>query len=290
MPKLRYDGPRLFVESINIARPKKSKIADSDMRLSPDSPELSTIKEASDEQEQSGLMSYFWNPLNKLGQIFGMAKKDQEIFKGTYDEQGRKQGYGKLYYKNKVKQYKGQFKDGLADGVGKFFYENGVMQYEGNWCKGKKHEYGIYYRKNGTRIYKGFIINDKQQGQGTSYCDVGVKRYKGEFSNGVQSGYGIEYDQDSKVAYEGCVENGDRCGEGNLFFLAKIELGVLYFGDGTKNYAGLFEKDQPHGVGKRYYQDPQGKEMVLYHGKFFNGSTHGEGVLFHENGLKRYEG
>jgi hypothetical protein len=72
--------------------------------------------------------------------------------------------------------------------------------------------------------------------------------------------------------------------------VAKIELGVLYFGDGTKNYAGLFEKDQPHGVGKRYYQDPQGKEMVLYHGKFFNGSTHGEGVLFHENGLKRYEG
>lgn len=30
--------------------------------------------------------------------------------------------------------------------------------------------------------------------------------------------------------------------------------------------------------------------MVLYHGEFYGGFTHGQGVLFHENGVKRYEG
>ena len=212
-----------------MAVPKK--IADSEMRISPDSPSLSTIKEATDQQEQSGLMSYFWSPLNKLGQIFGMTKKEEEIYKGTYDEQGLKQGYGKLYYKNKVKQYKGQFKDGLADGVGKSFWENGVLQYEGNWCKGKKNEYGICYRKDGTKLYKGFILSDKQEGQGTTYGDSGVKRYRGDFSGGVASGFGIEYDEESKVAYKGCVENGDRCGEGNFFllniFFTKVHIAKL---------------------------------------------------------------
>ena len=77
----------------------------------------------------------------------------------------KKNGEGKLCFKNDEKIYEGDFVDNKFQGIGKYIDEDGDY-YEGEWLNDKKHGKGKEYYKNGDIKYEGEFIDDKYQG----YC------------------------------------------------------------------------------------------------------------------------
>lgn len=207
-------------------------------------------------------------------------------------------GKGRLFNSEGELIYIGEFKNNLYDGYGK---------------KREKitsvHETDI----SGTYqwVYEGYFKDGVPNGNGSEYrydekydfekgkdC-LPYLRYEGEFVEGKYCGTGILYDITTK--YEGVFFDGKYNGYGKLWERVSDS-------KQTYKYEGVFVDGKMNGAVKKYnadasiYCDGVYKDDSFISGSIFyengnimykggwNGSYHGNGILYWDNSKKRYDG
>ena len=152
------------------------------------------------------------------------------------------------------------------------------VMYEGGWVHGTRHGWGreTVVDETGARIirYEGEFSTGKRHGTGTVFTDAGVRQFMGDLVGGRAHGHGCAYHADGvTLAYVGEHHVGRRHG-----------VGSSYHADGSKDYAGHWRDDFPHGVGVSW-----SRKASTFTGTFRQGERHG---LFSEHAANgdRYEG
>ncbi len=130
---------------------------------------------------------YIGNFNNGLKEGNGSEETNKIIYEGNF-KTDKKNGFGKLYYKEINEHYEGQFSNDNITGIGKYFWSNGEI-YEGTLVNGKMNGKGIYTWPDGGR-YEGDYINNIKEGNGIFFWANG-KKFEGPFKNGKPNGEGI---------------------------------------------------------------------------------------------------
>ena len=114
---------------------------------------------------------------------------------------------------NDLYEYEGGFKKGKKNGKGKIIYKDTGDWYEGNFLNNNFNGEGHYYWKKNGYEYKGNYINGVIEGNGVyKYGDKAI--YKGYFKNGVKEGKGEWITKNNKII--GNFENDLPHGRGFL--------------------------------------------------------------------------
>lgn len=173
---------------------------------------------------------------------------------------------GKIYDGNEIKKivckegiyrYHGYLINGKLNGKGMHYYKNKDIKYMGDLVDGMAHGYGVKYSKQGFIEYKGEFRNNYFHGFGRKYDNFGIK-YEGNFDSGDFEGYGKLYHQVGTLAYKGDFENGKCNGQGEYYDVK-----------GNMKYKGEFCDNMFHGYGE--YYDGNNVLEGLFRNDTFNG-------------------
>lgn len=224
-------------------------------------------------------------------------------YEGNFVE-GKKEGFGKITYKNKD-TYTGEFKADQYHGQGTINYfekkesfkgefENNVFRkglytyssgdtYEGEWKGSVRNGKGKYTWANGN-VYEGDFINNERTGIGKYTWKSTGDIFEGDWKAGMRAGHGKSTSKNGDV-YEGDWFDDKRNGHGKLTLVS----GAIYEGnwkDNKKNGAGkqsftdgrIYEgewKDNEHsGFGKLTWRNGD-----FYEGEWKDSKFHGQGTF-----------
>ena len=240
---------------------------------------------------------YVFNSKNKYLETFErpglLFKKDKTKYKGSWNFQGRKEGFG-IYYDSNGNKYIGEWKDDKFDGKGRLFSINGDC-YDGDFHSGQIEGMGMFISTKGGYNYLGEFKNNKFHGKGKLIYDDNTT-YEGNFSDGYMVGEGNLLFRDGSY-YKGNFEKNKFEGKGKF-----------YFHDGRK-YNGDWKNNNMHGIGIFSWDDDtkyngeyrnnvrEGNGVYsfganLYDGHWINNMPHGEGTLLNDGlrivGVFRY--
>ena len=208
-----------------------------------------------------------------------------EIYKGSWDSNKKRQGFGISI---------------SADGN---------TLYKGNWESDKIGDFGLFLEKNGN-YYLGQIKEGKFEGKGELNIK-GISKYNGEFKNDLPEGKGIFEDYENNYKYDGDWSLGKKNGRGVLEFadgtkyegdfkndlydgngIIKFNNGNVYEGEFVegnikgkgkfvwndgKKYDGDYEDFMKNGFGKFFW-----KEKKYYEGQWLNNKQHGQGKIVND--------
>jgi len=189
-------------------------------------------------------------------------KSNNNIYDGSWNENLRLDGYGKMYMKNA---------DVLAEGI----WENGV------------YKNGRVFLPNGDR-YEGEIYNSNFNGKGKLIMTDGSE-YNGDFFDGKKNGKGIMIFPDKSI-YKGEFKNNFLNGKGELiwnngikyegeFLNSKISgEGKIVNENGNSYYVGEFLDNKFHGKGKYVFNNGD-----VYEGEYKFGKKNGMGKYYNNN-------
>ena len=171
-----------------------------------------------------------------------------------------KQGIGKSFYENGIKEYSGHWKINKYDGSGTLYFDNGNVKYSGQFENNKFHGFGVKYDFCENLMCMGhwsdgklerINLTDEQQLKGYQSIDYGdAEIYIGEVSNNVGFGYGELYDK---------------------------ETGFRYF-------EGSYKADRSEGLCKYFHENQNDHQTVCNIGYKANGKWHGIVYKYFENG------
>ena len=190
------------------------------------------------------------------------------IYKGNWNENIQKHGYGE-YYIEKEKKF-----------------------IEGIWYNDRITYGRIFYSNND--LYEGFIDNFLPNGKGIIIFSSGNK-YKGDFKEGKREGTG-KYIFSDKTIYNGKFKNNKFDGKGILEWTNNIKYegefsegylnneGKLADNEGEK-YEGNFKNNCFEGKGKYTFEDGS-----TYEGSFSSNYRFGKGVFIKSNDEFMFEG
>jgi hypothetical protein len=134
---------------------------------------------------------------------------DLGVYKGTYNEEGLKHGYGVCLYPN-GDVYIGQYDNGRKQGKGAYIYKvkkNSIKAfYCGEWNNNMKEGKGYMLYPNGNR-YMGYWKNNLMHGK-AKVTYINGDSYIGEFKNGVKSGAGEYTFAKDRSKYIGDFDQG----------------------------------------------------------------------------------
>jgi hypothetical protein len=213
---------------------------------------------------------------------------DSTIYKGYYNKDWQREGYGVLYMID-GSVYEGCFKANIMEGRGRLLNVEGFY-YEGDFLENKANGFGKFVSLDGIS-YVGYWKNEKQNGFGEELYPDGSK-YEGNFENGKKSGKG-KFIWTDGPQYEGDFYNNDihgygsyRWKDGRLYQGTwahnKMEGNGLFVWPDKKKYMGSYRNDNKHGYGVFIW--PDGKK---YEGLWLNGKQHGYGI-YYNNGMSQY--
>ena len=189
-----------------------------------------------------------FSPINKNiihDQILKNTEKN-EIYYGDTNEEGQKNGFGKLISPDI--QRIGAWRDDKFYGWGREVRNDGKI-YEGRFINGDLNGKGIY--KDGAELYIGEFINYNKHGKGEIFTSS--YHYVGNFNNNNMDGKGrIEIYNEG--VYEGNFNGGEIDG-----------IGIFKYKSG-EFYEGTLKKGKMEGEGKLTL--PNGK---ILEGKFVDG-------------------
>lgn len=213
----------------------------------------------------------------------GILETNNEYYEGSFLN-GKRNGYGRLEYKNKNEIYEGDFLNGEREGKGVLYNTDGVEIYSGEWHSdlpnglgvmtdsdgnkfdgefenGKIREIGIKTNASGA-ITKGYWQTaDFPEGENCLYIGTDGRKYSGDIACGKFDGYGSYTDEEGTV-YDGSFSENQRTG-----------VGQQLYEDGS-SYTGQFFANQRNGIGSFEFSNG-----YKYEGGFLNGSFYGTGYL-----------
>ena len=138
--------------------------------------------------------------MNSYGEKYSL---NQVHYKGRFNNQNQKDGYGEEI--SKAYNYNGNFYQDKKNGEGKIIYKNSNEIYEGNFINNALTGKGVYTWGNGD-YYTGDFINGKMHGNGEYIWPEGGK-YAGEYINNIKEGKGIFHWTNGRI-YEGNFSKG----------------------------------------------------------------------------------
>ena len=116
-----------------------------------------------------------------------LFKTDKSIYKGSWNFQGKKEGFG-IFFDSKGNKYTGEWKEDKFDGKGRLISINGDC-YDGDFKSGQIEGHGMFISKIGGYNYLGDFKNNKFHGKGKLIYDDNTT-YEGNFSRGYMVGEG----------------------------------------------------------------------------------------------------
>ena len=219
--------------------------------------------------------------------------KDNTIYKGSWNFQGKKEGFG-IYYDADGNKYIGEQKEDKFDGKGRLLSINGDG-FEGDFKEGVIEGKGMFISTKGSYNYIGEFKNNKFHGKGKLIFDDNTT-YEGSFSKGYMEGEGNLLFRDGSY-YKGTFSQNTFHGKGKFYF----HDGRYYNGDwknNTMDGIGKFSWDEDTKYNGEYRNNIREGNGVysfganLYDGHWVNGIPHGDGTLLNDGlrivGLFRY--
>ena len=185
-----------------------------------------------------------------------LFKNNNAIYKGMWNKNGEKEGFG-IFIDKEGNKYTGGWKDDKFNGYGRLVSKNGDY-YEGEWLNGVIEGNGKFYNKKEEYTYIGNFKNNKFDGKGKIAYNNKIV-YEGHFENGYKEGKGKLMFEDGSY-YEGQFEN-------NNYFEGKFK-----FKDG-RHYNGEWDNNNMEGEGKFTWD-----KNVYYKGEYKNNMRNGKGV------------
>ena len=147
--------------------------------------------------------TWFGNILSPMPHGKGVKKnlsskfKSYSIANGFWIEASQNGKGSRTYFKdknftNKLKEYKGSFKNNEYHGFGTLidYLKNNKFKYIGNWKNGKMHGYGKSIDYEQGRTYEGDFKNNTMAGLGMM-IDSNGDSFEGKFKDGYKHGLGI---------------------------------------------------------------------------------------------------
>lgn len=213
-----------------------------------------------------------------------MTYPSGEQYAGQW-KNGKRNGFGTIYYPNGKTKFAGEFKNDEINGIGTEYSLIGSIIAEGTWVDGKFVSPSQSQQNSDTNTEltsnlpacQGFDVYRWNNCFGTSTYASG-DRYIGEWKNGAFNGQGTYYFQADNERkgdkYVGEFKDGKRDGQGSYYVLANNKF------KGTK-YIGGFKENLLHGVGT--FTTNNGES---YLGEYKLGERDGRGTLTFVNGEK----
>ena len=207
-------------------------------------------------------------------------KSDNSIYKGSWNVNGQKEGFG-IFLDSKGNKYVGYWKNDKFNGKGRLLSVKGDY-FEGFFKDGIIDGQGMFYSKNIGYKYLGDFKNNKCHGNGKMIYENKMT-YEGAFVEGYKDGQGKLTFSDG-VYYEGDFKKNNFDGKGKFIF----NDGRNYNGDWKNNAMdgrGIFSwenGDKYNGEYKNNVKEGNGVYSYgcnLYDGNWVNNRPHGEGTL-----------
>ena len=226
-------------ESFRSVGMKSNKLQDKLQELEP--PQFNTIRDLDNDQ----VKGYF------------LLKKKMFTYQGQKDLDGKKTGFGRIFWEDSSK-LKGYFTNSKLNGI-VYFCNNGndISTFYGEYKDNIPQGYGIYSRKGYSLEGKEWNKNNLN-GIGVAIWEDG-ELYEGEFKNSVKEGFGL-YRWIDGTSYIGQFKKNKISGIGKMSFSngnsyeGEFEEGFLsgwgkFVWDDGKYYIGNYMKDKKHGFG-----------------------------------------
>jgi antitoxin component YwqK of YwqJK toxin-antitoxin module len=107
-------------------------------------------------------------------------------FVGSFDENNKKTGYWKCYYKNGTLQSNEYFLDGKRNGESIYYWRgSGNISAIGNYVDNREEDKWVYYHNNGFIESEGEYLCGKREGLWSYYWSDGTIRNKVNYKNGL---------------------------------------------------------------------------------------------------------
>jgi hypothetical protein len=226
------------------------------------------------EYEENGKELFYHGEYNQQGQKDGIGKmvikenKQKKYYQGVWRNGDLNEGY--IYYEN-GSEYKGEIKNYMRDGKGHFKTKNDNEIYNGDWKEDNKEGEGELIFKDGTR-YMGGFQNDKFNGKGKMEWKNGIY-YDGEFMNDYLHGKGYLRGNNGHI-YNGYFENGYYHGEGEFKWINGMSVEI---------YKGNYSYGIKDGFGEFHFENGD-----IYRGGWKSGNPDGQGT--YETNNRKYFG
>jgi hypothetical protein len=246
--------------------------------------ENSIIKEIEKNLKEFSIDSKSSNNFERPPLLF---KNNNSKYKGFWNKEGKKSGFG-IFYDSSGNKYIGKWDNDKFNGKGRIISINGDY-YEGDFKYGNIEGTGIFVSKKEKYKYFGNFRNNKFHGRGKIIYEDNNIIYEGGFIEGYKQGFGKITFEDNSY-YQGFFNENNFHGNGAFYFKDKRN----YIGDWKKNtmsgkgifswgneckYKGEYKNNLREGSGVYSFG------CNLYDGEWINGLPHGEGILL-INGLK----
>lgn len=173
--------------------------------------------------------------------------------KGTLDEQKRKQGIWRVYYRNGQLKEQSNYVDNLANGRSLSWHENGLPWLEYNMRNDSLHGKQQTYFYNGLPRIQSEYEAGKQTGEEREYTYTGFLHATSQYKNGQKEGPQVLYHPNGKKKEELNYQNGME--EGPF---------AAYNQDGQLTLKGGFKAGKRHGLWIGYYNNGQLKDSTMY--------------------------
>ena len=194
--------------------------------------------------------------------------KNNDIYKGNWNEKIDKEGYGQYYMETEQKFFEGTWVNNILI-HGRIFYQNGDI-YEGYIRNFNSHGKGIITLKSGDK-YKGDFNEGKREGNG-KYIYPDKTTYEGQFKNNKFHGHGV-MKWITEETYEGEFSEGYFNNQGKLI------------GKNGEQYEGNFKNNYYDGEGKYTFIDGS-----TYEGSYALDLRNGKGIFIKKDNEFSYDG
>lgn len=174
------------------------------------------------------------------------------LFEGVVDEEGRRQGPWKEYYRSGELKAEGSYKDNLKIGTWKYYYIDGELEQIGGYRRGLADGLWTWYYPNGEVWREEEYLMGREDGLSVEYSDSGTVLAKGNYVDGFRDGQWFFEINDHRE--EGSFFEGERNGEWRHYYLENDQL----------RFVGRYENNLENGVHIYYYPNGQVKRRGNY--------------------------
>lgn len=192
------------------------------------------------------------------------------LFEGIVDEEGRRQGPWKEFYRSGELKAEGSYKDNLKVGNWKYFYLDGELEQTGSYQRGLPNGMWTWYYPNGQTWREEEYLMGREEGMSIEYSDSGTVLAKGNYVDGFRDGKWFFEINDHRE--EGRFFEGERTGDWKHYYLD----------NGQLQFEGKFENNLENGMHVYYYPNGQVKQR----GNYQLGEKQGIWEFFTESGYR----